>query len=170
MVRNHAEHKSREPDDQAQKGERLRSPPLTTVVAAAQTNPAPSPRASAARAVEPDDEQREDGGPACCEDFSCQQRIIVGIKKQSARNVRRSEPYEAMVDFVGIIQMMENRMESEDHTMAKIVRPKGPTPWRVREYMKYAVRPRTTAAKANCAMRRMTERRREKIIVVVTND
>jgi hypothetical protein len=60
--------------------------------------------------------------------------------------VRRSEPYEAMVDLVGIIQMMENRMEREDHTMAKIVRPKGPTPCRVREYMKYAVRPSTTAA------------------------
>lgn len=83
--------------------------------------------------------------------------------------VRRSEPYEAMVDLVGIIQMMENRMEREDHTMAKIVRPKGPTPCRVREYMKYAVRPSTTAAKTNCATRRMRERRRVKIILVVAD-
>lgn len=80
MVRNHAEHKSREPDDQAQKRERLRSPPLTTVVAAAQTDAAPSPRAPAARAIEPDDEQREDGGPACCEDFSLSATFIVGLR------------------------------------------------------------------------------------------
>ena len=81
--------------------------------------------------------------------------------------VRRSDPYEAIVDFVGIIQMTENKMESEDHTIAKIVRPNGPTPWRVREYMKYAVRPRTTAAKTNCATRRTSERRRVKIMVAV---
>jgi hypothetical protein len=33
--------------------------------------------------------------------------------------------------------------------------------------MKYAVRPRTTAAKTNCATRRMRERRRVKIMVAV---
>jgi hypothetical protein len=70
-----------------------------------------------------------------------------------------------MVDLVGIIQMSENMMESEDHTMAKMVRPKGPMSRRVREYMKYADRPSTTAAKTNCATRRMRERRREKIML-----
>jgi hypothetical protein len=69
--------------------------------------------------------------------------------------------------FVGIIQMIENKTDSDDQMMEKMVRPKGPTPRRVRSYMKYALRPRTTAAKTNCATRRMTERRREKIILVV---
>lgn len=64
--------------------------------------------------------------------------------------------------------MVLNRMESEDQMIEKMVRPKGPTPRRVRSCMKYAVRPRTTAAKTNCATRRMRERRREKIIVVGT--
>jgi hypothetical protein len=72
-----------------------------------------------------------------------------------------------MLDFVGIIQMTENRMDSDDHTIAKIVRPNGPTPCRMREWMKYAVRPRTTAAKTNCATRRIRERRRVKIMVAV---
>lgn len=70
-----------------------------------------------------------------------------------------------MVDFVGIIQMMEKRMDREDHTMAKMVRPNGPTSRRWRAYMKYAVKPRTTAAKTNCATRRMMERRRVNSIV-----
>jgi hypothetical protein len=35
--------------------------------------------------------------------------------------------------------------------------------------MKYAVRPSTTAAKTNCATRRMRERRRVKIILVVAD-
>lgn len=56
-------------------------------------------------------------------------------------------------------------MDKEDHTMAKMVRPKGPTPRLVRSYMKYADRPRTTTANTNCAARRMMERRREKIIM-----
>lgn len=70
-----------------------------------------------------------------------------------------------MVDLVGIIQTMEKMTDSADHTMAKIVRPKGPTPFDLRSCMKYAVKPRTTAANTNCATRRMMERRRVKIIV-----
>lgn len=64
--------------------------------------------------------------------------------------------------------MSENRMDSEDQMMAKMVRPCGSTPRRVRSYVKYAVRPSTTAAKTNCATRKMRERRREKIIVLVS--
>lgn len=70
-----------------------------------------------------------------------------------------------MVDFVGIIQTMEKMIESDDQMIAKIVRPNGPKPRRWRLYMKYADRPRTTAAKTNCAARRMRERRRVKIML-----
>lgn len=45
-------------------------------------------------------------------------------------------------------------------------RAKGPTPCFVRSWRKYAVRPRTTTAKTNCAARKMMERRRVKIIVL----
>lgn len=72
-----------------------------------------------------------------------------------------------MVDLVGIIHTIEKMMEREDHTMAKMVRAKGPIPRRVRSCMKYAVSPRTTTAKTNCATRKMRERRREKIMVAV---
>jgi hypothetical protein len=70
VVRNDTQDESGEPDNQAQERESLRSPPLTTVVAAAQTDPAPRPRATTSRAIEPDNKQCEHGGPACCEHYT----------------------------------------------------------------------------------------------------
>lgn len=54
MVGDNAQHESSEPDDQAEERESLRSTPLSAVVAAAQAEAAPSPRAAAPGAVEPD--------------------------------------------------------------------------------------------------------------------
>jgi len=54
VVGDNAQHESSEPDDQAEERESLRSTPLSAVVAAAQAEAAPSPRAAAPGAVEPD--------------------------------------------------------------------------------------------------------------------
>ena len=70
MVGDNTQHKSSEPNNQAEERESLRGAPLSAVVAAAQADAAPSPRAAAPGAVEPDHQHGEDGGPACCEDWN----------------------------------------------------------------------------------------------------
>lgn len=54
MVGDNTQHESSEPDNQAEERESLRSTPLSAVVAAAQAEAAPGPRAAAPGAVEPD--------------------------------------------------------------------------------------------------------------------
>ncbi|KAJ8115693.1 hypothetical protein OPT61_g2722 [Boeremia exigua] len=92
VVSDHAEHKSGEPDDQAQEGERLRRLPLAAVIAAAQADSTPSPRATAPSAVEPDDQHREHGGPTCCEDWCALAQLDTllkeGMRRTEVRAVR----------------------------------------------------------------------------------
>lgn len=54
VVGNDTQHKSGEPNNQAEEREGLRSTPLAAVVTATQAEAAPSPRAAAPGAVEPD--------------------------------------------------------------------------------------------------------------------
>ena len=69
MVGNNTKHEGSEPDNQAEERESLRRPPLAAIVAAAQADAAPGPRATTVGVIEPDDQDCEDGGPSCCEDW-----------------------------------------------------------------------------------------------------
>jgi len=88
-----------------------------------------------------------------------------------------SETKPVMLLVVGMDHTIARMMDREDHTIAKMRRPMGssrsPKSHRRGPFSswfsctKYAERPRTMAAKAHCAVRRMREMRRVRIMLVV---
>jgi hypothetical protein len=68
MHRQDTQNRTRQPKNQRQKRESLRSTPLTTRIVTAERHTAPIPRTATARVVEPANEEAEHSSPASSED------------------------------------------------------------------------------------------------------